>query len=226
MAFQPKSYHKFLAATASAALVASAVAPAVASAEAADDFTDVTKDTRHYQEINALYEMGVFGGYPDGTFRPGQSLKRIEAAEMIFGALDIEAAGKFTATFKDVPSRIENEIQALYDAEIIDGFSEIEFGSEATLTRAQMAKIVIEAFELQPADGDEYADAPFKDLKDTKLYPYINTVYGLDISSGFPDGTFKPGEEIKRGDFAKMLYKAREIRKEPVAVTPKVISIE
>ncbi|MCD5324105.1 MULTISPECIES: S-layer homology domain-containing protein [Pontibacillus] len=214
MAFQPKSYRKFMVASASAALVGSAVAPAVASAAAADDFTDVDQDTRHYEEINALYEEGVFTGYGDGTFGPEESLKRSEAAEMIFAARGLEAADKFTATFEDVPPRIENEIQALYDAEIFDGYSEVEFGSDMKLNRAEMAKIVIEAFELKPESEDKYEDAPFTDLEETKLYPYINAVYELDIADGFPDGEFKPHDEIKRGDFAKMLYNAWMIWKD------------
>ena len=48
MAKQPKSLNKILATSAGAAVVAGALAPAAVSAAAADDFTDVSEDTRHY----------------------------------------------------------------------------------------------------------------------------------------------------------------------------------
>ncbi|MYL34268.1 hypothetical protein GLW08_10365 [Pontibacillus yanchengensis] len=218
MAFQPKSYRKFMVASASAALVGTAVAPAVSAATAAEDFTDVSEDTRHYEHINALYDMGVVSGYGDGTFGPDNNLKRSEAAEMVFTARGLNANADATMTFEDVPPRIEEEIATLYQEEIFDGYSEVKFGPDMELNRAEMAKIVIEAFDLQKEDG-EYEDAPFSDLKDTKLYPYINAVYALDIADGYEDGEFGVHDNILRKDFSKMLHNAWKIWNEDAELT-------
>lgn len=206
MAFQPKSYRKFMVASASAALVGSAVAPAVSAATAADDFTDVSEDTRHYTHINALYDMGVVSGYGDGTFGPDNNLKRSEAAEMIFTARGLDVNTEYELTFEDVPSRIDTKVAALVQAEIFDGYSEVKFGSDMELNRAEMAKIVIEAFNLMPEGDVENAD--FGDLMDTKLYPYINAAAKLGIADGYENGNFGVHDPIKRKDFAKMLHNA------------------
>ncbi|KGP74653.1 S-layer homology domain-containing protein [Pontibacillus yanchengensis] len=210
MAFQPKSYRKFMVASASAALVGSAVAPAVAGAAemetAAEAFTDVDQDTTHYEHLNALYQDGVIQGFEDGTFKPNDYVPRSEAAEMIFNALNLEEVEDLSSfTFTDVNDRLKGEVQALVNEEVVDGYSETDFGYADHLTREQMAKMLTEAFDVPQQD---VPDADFTDLMDTKLYPFINAVAEADIADGYEDGSFGVGDKIKRVDFAKMLHNA------------------
>lgn len=209
MAFQPKSYRKFMVASASAALVGSAVAPAASAATAAEDFSDVTEDHRHYDAINSLYEMGVFGGYGDGTFGVNDPIKRIDVATMLHSTLDL-GTSDYELTFEDIPARVdEAEIAALVEAEVFDGYSEVEFGPQQNINRAEAAKVLVEGFGLLSKEEVEaLEDSDFGDLKDTKLYPYVNAVADLGIASGYENGNFGVHDEIKRGDFAKMLHEA------------------
>ena len=47
-------------------------------------FSDVTQETSPYaQAIDALYELGVIAGYPDGSYRPDQSYTREEFAQLL-----------------------------------------------------------------------------------------------------------------------------------------------
>ncbi|KGP92734.1 hypothetical protein N780_13495 [Pontibacillus chungwhensis BH030062] len=212
MAFQPKSYRKFVVASASAALVGAAVAPASAGAAeattAAEAFTDVTVDTPHYEYINALYQEGVINGFEDGEFKRDEYVPRSQAAEMIFNALGLKEVDDLSSfTFTDVNDRLKGEIQALVNEEVFDGHSETDFGYAENLTREQMAKIISEAFDIPQKD---VPNADFTDLMDTKLYPFINSVAAAGIVDGYEDGSFGVGDPIKRGDFAKMLYKAWE----------------
>lgn len=46
-------------------------------------FTDVPQYTWYYLELMNLDLLGIVKGYEDGTFRPNQSVKRIEAVKMI-----------------------------------------------------------------------------------------------------------------------------------------------
>ncbi|QSS99802.1 S-layer homology domain-containing protein [Pontibacillus sp. ALD_SL1] len=208
MAFQPKSYRKFVVASASAALVGAAVAPASAGAAeattAADAFSDVTVDTPHYEHINALYQKGIISGFEDGEFKRDEYVPRSQAAEMIFNALGLEEVDDLSSfTFTDVNDRLKGEIQALVNEEVFDGHSETDFGYGENLTREQMAKIIAEAFDLPQKN---VPDADFTDLMDTKLYPFINAVAAAGVVDGYEDGSFGVGDPIKRGDFAKMLH--------------------
>lgn len=215
MAFQPKSYRKFVVASASAALVGAAVAPASAGAAeattAAEAFTDVTVDTPQYEHINALYQEGIINGFEDGEFKRNEYVPRSQAAEMIFNALGLEEADDLSDfTFTDVNERLKEEIQALVDEDIFDGHSDTEFGYAEDLTREQMAKVLVEAFDLPQEDVPE---ADFTDLMDTSLYTYINAAAAAGITDGYEDGSFGVGDPIKRGDFAKMLHNAYEMWK-------------
>ena len=98
MAYQPKSYRKFLAGTVSAAVVASAIAP-VASAS----FTDVAGSV-HADDIATLVAKGYIKGYPDGTFKPNNSLTRGEAAIIFSRILKDAGVTEKGAGFPDVPA--------------------------------------------------------------------------------------------------------------------------
>ncbi|KGX91027.1 S-layer homology domain-containing protein [Pontibacillus marinus] len=206
MAFQPKSYRKFMVASASAALVGSAVAPAVSAATAAEDFSDVTEDTRHYEHINALYDMGVVSGYTDGTFGPDNNLKRSEAAEMIFTARGFNVDADYELTLTGVPDRIDGIVAELEEHGIFEGNAEGEFNADVELTRSQMAKVVVEAFDLMPEGEVEESD--FSDRGETSLNTYVDVVAQLGIADGYTDGSFGVHDSILRKDFSKMLHNA------------------
>ena len=54
-------------------------------------YTDVTVEAWYYDELLALTEAGVFNGYPDGSFKPEQTISRgefIKAAARFFAEVD------------------------------------------------------------------------------------------------------------------------------------------
>ena len=57
----------------------------------ASPYTDVGVDAWYYDELLALTEAGVFNGYPDGSFKPEQTISRgefIKAAARFFAEVD------------------------------------------------------------------------------------------------------------------------------------------
>ena len=71
-------------------------------------------------------------------------------------------------------------MNVLKDLEIVDGKSSTTFGSSDHLTRAEMAKIITNAFELK-AEGEKAH--PFKDVNST-FSPFIQAVYETGITEG------------------------------------------
>ncbi|WP_188206912.1 S-layer homology domain-containing protein [Alkalibacillus aidingensis] len=202
MAYNPKSYRKFVAASASAALVASAVAPAAVSADT-DGFSDVDDSTRHADAINALLEMEVTTGFPGGEFRPDQTIKRGEAAIMLQNALGLEDGDVDAVPFEDLAESSAAAVAALYEADITDGKSETEFGTDDEVTREEMAALIVRAYELDTDVEDQ--DLP--DAEDTVLSAEVNALVAHGYADGYPDGSFGVGDDINRGDFAAFLYK-------------------
>lgn len=205
MAYQPKSYRKFVATAATATLVATAVTPAFAAENL--PFGDVNKN---YEEaVGALYSKGIVKGVSKTEFGTYQSLKRGDAAVIIARALELDTKNAPDAGFKDVNSNIKGAVNALVAKGIISGVSKDKFDSNSPLTRGQMAKILVNAY---PTLKDEAKETPFKDLT-ADFKPYIEALYGAGITGGTSATTYGTTQKITRGDFAKLLYKAMNYKK-------------
>jgi len=50
-------------------------------------FTDVPENAWYRPKVELAYEMGIVNGYPDGTFRPGDTLSREEAVALLMRGL-------------------------------------------------------------------------------------------------------------------------------------------
>ncbi|SDJ27664.1 S-layer homology domain-containing protein [Salimicrobium halophilum] len=210
MANQRKSYRNVLATAAGAAVVASAMAPGAVAADdhtAADSFPDVAEDMTHYEAINALYQDEIIMGFEDGSYHPYESLTRIQAALMLERAKGLESDGEISYDFEDVPGGYESTVDAVYDAEYFQGSVDGDFDPYEELTREQMAVVLTKAYDLPV--GEDVPESDFTDRGESALtQDYIDAVANAGVASGFPDGSFGVGEEIKRMDFAAMLYAA------------------
>lgn len=223
MAYQPKSYRKFIAGAAAAAVVLPAAAPAVFAAE----LTDVI-GTRYEEPVKALAEKGIVKGTNEGLFKPYTKITRAEAAVIVARALGLEEAGKEIEEnpFKDVREDFfaRDAIVALADKGIINGFDAETFGPNENITRGQMAKIIAVAYELELGDGK----TDFSDVAETGTFAkYIDAVTENGIAQGYANGAFGISDDILRGDFAVMIYKAENLDKEdpkPVGGTVKAIN--
>lgn len=111
------------------------------------------------------------------------------------------------ASFKDVPNshRFFDDIDFLSDADIITGFPDGTFKPDQAVTRAQAAILIGKTFEL---DGTKRKTS-FSDVNTTNTASgYIESAAKKGIISGFPDGTFRPGQTVTRGQLAIILAKA------------------
>lgn len=205
MAYQPKSYRKFVATAATATLVATAVTPAFAAENL--PFNDVNKN--YEKAVSELYSKGIVKGVSKTEFGTYKSLKRGDAAVIIARALELDTKNAPDAGFKDVNSKIKGAVNALVAKGIISGVSKDKFDPNSPLTRGQMAKILVNAY---PTLKDEAKETPFKDLT-ADFKPYIEALYGAGITGGTSDTTYGTTQKITRGDFAKLLYKAMNYKK-------------
>ncbi|WP_413175238.1 DUF1565 domain-containing protein [Anabaena azotica] len=125
----------------------------------------------------------------------------------IFGAVDFVAAtvnppigggGTTSSTaFQDVPTGYwaKAYIEALASQNIIAGFPDGTFKPNDPVTRAQFATIITKA--LTPAS--KRTAIQFKDVKSNFwAYGAIQSAYQSQFVAGYPDGTFKPQQQIPR----------------------------
>ncbi|HEY4566388.1 MAG TPA: S-layer homology domain-containing protein [Savagea sp.] len=178
------------------------------SAVDAASFKDVRDDTPLAPVVDELSDYGIVSGYPDGTFRPNGQMERQHVAALLTRAVPLETKRK-QGYFKDVlvTHRNFSDILALQRAGIIDGTSDGRFQPTAPITRAQMAKMLTEAFDLKN-DGKRH---PFKDVaKSHWADGAISALYANEIAYGNSHGNFQPNGIVTRGEYALFLHRALE----------------
>ena len=198
MAYQPKSYRKFIAGAAAAAVVAPVVAP-VASL-AAVNFSDV--EGQYVAAVEFLASKGI-QGKGDGTFGTHENITRQDAAIFVAKALELDTAKAPAAGFTDVNPRAVGAVNALKAAGITNGKSATTFGGGDLITRGELAKWIAKAFDLKAGT----AANPFSDVEGH----YVDAVKALvenKVTSGKTATTFGTNENATRGQFALFVYRA------------------
>lgn len=112
-------------------------------------FSDVTKDTPYIDDIIWLAENSISEGFPDGTFRGMETVKRQDMAAFLY-----RLAGS-------------------------------------------------PEFDPTDADKDRFPDVD----ESTAHYNEVLWLGSVGISEGFPDGTFRGMETVKRQDMAAFLHR-------------------
>jgi murein tripeptide amidase MpaA len=161
--------------------------------------------------IGLLKDRNITEGMADGSFGVNKNITRGESAALIIKALQLEIENNPNPNFVDVKvsDTFYKYIAAIVKEGIMIGKTDSQFKPGDTLTRAEMAKILVNAFDLE-SNGNNKA---FSDVK-TNYWAYdsIRTLASLDITGGYPDRTFKPGQPIKRAEFAALLAKTIKLQ--------------
>lgn len=169
-------------------------------------FTDILNNNPYITEINYLTSNGVITGYKDGTFKPNNDITRKNAAVIISRIMkDIDLNNVTDPNFKDVPKThpYYKEIAAVANLGIVNGKENGYFDPNGKLTRAQMAKILVNAYNLSGTTDKKFTDVPSKHWAAND----INILTATGVTTGFNDGTFKPETPISRMHFSVFLYR-------------------
>lgn len=99
----------------------------------------------------------------------------------------------------------EASIVSLLERGIAGGYGDGTYRPEQAVTRGQMATFVTNAFELPPGSTE------LTDVAGTAHAAGIGAVTSAGVASGYPDGTFRPGQPVTRGQMATFLSNALEL---------------
>lgn len=94
--------------------------------------------------INKLVDLGCISGYPDGSFRPDETITRAEFATVLVKAFKLENDG--SSIFTDTAGHwAEEYIAAAAANEVVSGYDADTFGPDDLITREQMAVMIVKA---------------------------------------------------------------------------------
>lgn len=178
-------------------------------------FSDVGPDSagawaRPYIEECAGLIPPIVQGYEDGTYRPSLQLDRAAMAVYIARAMDLQL-GPHRGLFRDVPASFwaAPQIEALYGADVVQGYGDGTYRPGLTVNRGSMAVFVARGI----AGGDSavpQASGPgtFKDLTPKHwAFNYVEYLAALGVVQGYPDDTYRAGLTVTRDQMAVFVYK-------------------
>ncbi|WP_102348305.1 DUF4347 domain-containing protein [Bacillus sp. Marseille-P3661] len=176
----------------------------IISVQPKDEIT-LTDVEGHWAEkpIRELVSMKAVNGYPDGTFKPNTSVTRAEFTTMVVNALQIKNNGN-AKTFDDIQKHwAKNSIEIAAANEVVNGLSETRFGPDETITREQMAAIIVNAGKMEMIENK----ASFKDYNEIGSWAEgsVNTAAYYKIVNGLPNQTFNPKGKATRAEAAAVI---------------------
>ncbi|WKA57782.1 S-layer homology domain-containing protein [Planococcus shenhongbingii] len=168
------------------------------------NYSDLKSGYWAYDEVMYLADQKILAGYPDGSFQPDKNVTRAEAAKMLAVALDLPVPITNSA-FEDVRSShwAKDYVAAVSEFGLFNGYPGGSFKPDQILTRAEMSKILVIAYNLEGSSPKNFTDVSSSWAKE-----YISSLAKNGITTGFPDQTFKPKNATTRAQFSTFLARA------------------
>ena len=152
-------------------------------------------------EINYLAQKGIITGYENGAFGASDPITRLHSALLLDRSVIFSNVPAPNPAYVDINKDSSGyEVVARLTAEGIFSGSNQHFYPDHSLTRAEMAKIIVETFDLIGTSSQSFSDA-----KDHWADDYISILAENKITDGYPGGTFQPNTHITRAEFSTMV---------------------
>ncbi|MES5952196.1 S-layer homology domain-containing protein [Bacillus fungorum] len=170
---------------------------------APQSFPDVPKWAE--ESVSYLVNKKVISGMPDGTFASSRVLSRAEAATIMAKVLGLEVTEGEKPTFTDSQENWATPyIAAVEKAGIIKGEGNGKFNPNGQMTRAAMAAMLVQAYQLDKKVNNELPTL-FTDVKDHWGEKFINILVSMGISSGVDGEHWQPDRSITRAEAAQLV---------------------
>ncbi len=169
-------------------------------------FTDVGTDTLEGKAANALAQIHVIGGYPDGEFKGSKLVNRAEAAKFLliarYGSVpDMQNNGRFP----DVLSGEWYEKFVMYAANlgIIKGHDDGFYRPANSVNTAEFLKMLTLTFGLEVNLPHSYLDVNAQ----AWFAPYAGVADKYDLFPNRDPHYLQPSRELTRDEVAVAIYR-------------------
>jgi N-acetylmuramoyl-L-alanine amidase len=189
------------------------LAPSSAQAQGLS-YPDVGESLPSYDAIGFLSGAGIISGYQDGNFGPGDALKRGQATKMLVLWKGVSPVTD-GPSFPDLDDTYRSYVETACAEGWITGYPDGRFKPYSTLTRQQMAIIMVRAMgweeaalALSASQVDEVLAVFSDQVKIAAIArPYVAMAVSKGLFGGY-NGGFSPAEGITRAQFCLVVFRA------------------
>jgi hypothetical protein len=173
------------------------------------EYKDIKSSNWAYPAVNAMSEKAVISGYPDGSFRPNNTVTYGEFIKMALIAATGEDVGN---------SATGNWATEYYNkAKELGYYTEYDINkSKLTkqITRAHMALIISSIVGDVEIDKYDEIQKGITDITYKTPYEYdITKAYATGILTGYTDNTFQPDKTLTRAEAATVIHRLMDENK-------------
>ncbi|MGR5862268.1 S-layer homology domain-containing protein [Bacillus pacificus] len=196
-------------------------------------FSDVPTSHWSYPAIKDLASKNIISGYGNGKFGFGDVATREQVAALIYRALlpnkqggtfsndgaryVLQDGSTLNNPYRDIragSTLFPEEVLTLTKLGIFNGDGNGGFRPKDSVSRAEMAQIIKNAFQVSAKQKHTFNDVPDGFWAEGA----ISAVQSNGIASGTGDGKFEPAKTVTREQYAQFLYNALQYKKPAVAV--------
>lgn len=167
------------------------------------EYTDVRYSSWAYDAVSAMSTRMIVNGYPDGSFKPNNTVTYGEFIKMALIAATGEGAGN--ATSGHWATNYYNkalELKYFTNADIL----KTQLGDQ--ITRGDMALIISSILGDMKIENYDELQKSIKDVNYQTKHEYdITKAYAAGILTGYPDSTFRPDLTLSRAESATVIYR-------------------
>ncbi len=184
-------------------------------------FKDVKSSDWYVNTVAKLVELGGINGYPDGTFRPNNTITRAEFTKLLVSTLgydDVAKTGSHWASgyikkAEDIGLIDKNELQNI----------------DSTITRNEMAKMCANALDYLKESHDPDRNVYRTQIKDFNKIPlkyqdFVLKAYSKGIITGYLDGTFRGTNGLTRAEASTVVIRVIDKSERKVPTKPSGIT--
>ena len=168
------------------------------SSDNKEEGTEAVEPVTHTPYVN---------GYPDGSFGPERNVSREEIAKMVVAALGLDGSISYVSSYTDVSVSLWSfpYIETATERGYLKGTGNSLFQPTASMTRAELATCLVRIAEQSGKEASE-TELTFSDVPDGQWYSEsVQRAAQLGLVTGYPDGTFRPGNTVSRAEAVTMI---------------------
>lgn len=157
--------------------------------------------------LDKLVSWDVMRGDIDGNLRPDADISRAEFVTMVNRAYGYDEVGVNPFTDVDYRAWYADDISIAYNVGYFTGTSRTTASPDLGLTREQATLLLGRNMMLEPSTGETLGYADSREFSDWSR-AMIPAASSAGIINGYSDGTFRPQNNITRGEVAAMLARS------------------